>query len=199
MGERVHTGRRGGGADTRSLIQDAARRQFSELGYDRTSLRQVAQEAGVDPALVSHFFGTKEQLFRTVVGFPLNPSDGVAAVVAGPPDQAGLRLARFVLGALETESTRQRIIGLVRGAIAAPEAARLIREFLTLQLLVPVARHLHAGDAEYRASLVMSQIAGMILVRYIVAVEPLASCAPDEVAAALAPTLQRYLTGDIRG
>jgi AcrR family transcriptional regulator len=197
MAERTHTGRRKGGSGTRALIEAAARRQFSELGYERTSLRQVAQEAGVDPALVSHFYGTKQQLFLRVVQMPFVPDDVVVIIVTGAPEQAGLRLARFVVGLLEQEHTRILVLSLIRAALSEPEAVSLLRDVLTRQVLLPIAEHLDAGDAEFRASLVMSQIVGMILARYIVALEPLAMRAPGEIIAALAQTFQQYLTGDL--
>jgi AcrR family transcriptional regulator len=193
----MHTGRRKGGSDTRVLIEAAARRQFAELGYERTSLRQVALEAGVDPALVSHFYGTKQQLFRAVVQLTFEPAEAMAAIITGAPEQAGLRLAHFVVDLLEREPTRARVVSVIRAALTEPEAVGLVRDVLTRQVLLPIAQHLDAGDAEFRASLVMSQIVGLIMARYIAALEPLATRAPAEVIAALAPTLQRYLTGDL--
>lgn len=197
MAERPHTGRRKGGGDTRALIEAAARRRFSELGYERTSLRQVAQEAGVDPALINHFYGTKQQLFLRVVQLPFAPAEAVAAILTGAPEQAGLRVAQFVVGLLEQEDTRILILSVIRAALSKQDAVGLLRDVLTRQVLLPIAEHLDAGDAELRASLVMSQIVGVILARYIVALEPLATRAPAQVIAALAPTLQRYLTGDL--
>ena len=197
MAERVHTGRRKGGSDTRVLIEAAARRQFSELGYERTSLRQVALEAEVDPALVSHFYGTKQQLFRAVVQLTFQPTDAMAAIITGAPEQAGLRLAQFVVDLLEREPTRVRVVSVIRAALSEPEAVGMVRDVLTRQVLLPIAQHLDAGDAEFRASLVMSQIVGLIMARYIAALEPLAARVPADVVAALAPTLQRYLTGDL--
>lgn len=197
MADRIHTGRRKGGSDTRALIEAAARRQFAELGYDRASLRQIAQEAGVDPSLVSHFFGNKQQLFLRVVQLPFAPSEAVARITAGAPEQAGLRLARFVVGLLEREQTRLLIISVLRAALSEPEAAGLLRNVLIGQVLIPIAEHLAAGDAALRASLVMSQVGGLILARYIMALEPLVARTPAEVITMLAPTFQRYLAGDL--
>ena len=130
---------------------------------------------------------------------PFAPAEAVAAIAGGTPYQAGLRLARFVVGLLEQEHTRTRVISVIRAAMSEPEAVGLLRDVLTRQLLLPAAERLDAGDAELRAALVMSQIVGLIMARYIVALDPLATRAPDEVIAALAPTLQRYLTGDLAG
>ncbi len=187
-------GRRPGESGTRAAILAAARRQFSMLGYDRTSMRQVALEAGVDPTLVSHFFGDKQRLFLQVVELPFDPSAVLPTLLAGPRRQLGMRLAAFVLEVLESADGRARVLGLVRAATSEPEAARLVRELLTKELLVPLAAAIDDDEAEYRAGLVMSQIVGLTIARYIVAVEPLASTPVSKVCADIAPTIQRYLT-----
>lgn len=194
---RAHTGRRPGDSGTREAIETAARRQFAELGYDRTSLRQVAREAGVDPTLVSHFYGSKQKLFVTVVDLPFRPADVLPRLLEGDPAELGLRLAQFVLGVFEAEQSRGRVIGIVRSATSEPEAARLVRDKLTREVLTPLAEGLGVADAELRAGLLGSQVVGMIMARYIVAIEPLASRDAAEVAVAIAPNLQHYLTGDL--
>src|SRR4051794_4110195 len=120
-------GRRPGESGTRAAIADAARRQFAEFGFDRTSMRKVAQEAGVDPTLVSHFYGSKAQLFVAVMELPFDPTQAVQPLIAGPPEQAGDRLARFVLQVLESEEGRRRVVGILRAATSEPEAGRLVR------------------------------------------------------------------------
>jgi AcrR family transcriptional regulator len=192
-----HTGRRPGPNATQALIADTARKQFAELGYDRTSMRQVAIEAEVDPALVTHYFGTKLDLFLTVVELPVDPAALIEFVVGGALDGAGVRLATVLLDVLDDEVRRRPMVGMLRAATAEPEAARLVRDFLTRNMLVPIARRLKAEDPEYRAGLVMSQIAGMTLARYIVGIEPLASYPAERVAADLGVTLQRYLLGEL--
>jgi AcrR family transcriptional regulator len=197
MAVRAHSGRRPGDSGTREAIATAARRQFAELGYDRTSMRQVALEAGVDPTLVSHFHGSKRQLFLSVIELPFTPADVLPGLLAGDPQDLGTRLARFALGVLESEEGRSRMIGLIRAATSEPEAARVIRELITRELLTPLAEGIGSIDAPYRASLLASQFVGLAIARYVVAVEPLASRDPATVAADIAPTLQRYLTGDL--
>lgn len=199
MAVRAHSGRRPGDSGTREAILKAARRQFSEIGYDRTSMRQVAIEAGVDPTLVSHFHGSKQQLFLAVVELPFQPAEVLPDLMAGDPQETGTRLARFVLSVLESEQGRSRVVGLIRAATSEPEAARLIRELITRELLTPLAEGIGSDDAAYRASLLASQIVGLTLARYVVAVEPLASRDPADVADAIAPTLQHYLDGDLGG
>ena len=194
---RAHSGRRPGDSGTRDAILAAARRQFAELGYDRTSMRQVAIEAGVDPTLVSHFHGSKKQLFLAVVELPFQPAKVLPMLLAGDRQKIGARLARFALSVLESEQGRSRMIGLIRAATSEPAAAEVIRELITRELLIPLAEGIGSDDAAYRASLVASQIVGMAMARYIVAVEPLASRDPASVADAIAPTLQHYLTDDL--
>jgi AcrR family transcriptional regulator len=187
------SGRRPGDSGTREAILRAARRQFAELGYDRTSLRSIAIEAGVDPTLVSHFHGSKQQLFVTVVELPFDPAVVLPGLLAGDRDTVGLRLARFFIGVLESDEGRQRIAGLVRAAASEPEAARLLRELITREVFGPIAASLGTEDARLRASFVGSQLVGLVMARYVVAVEPLASCSPEAVVQTVAPVLQRYL------
>ncbi len=157
-------------------------------------MRQVALEAGVDPTLVTHFYGDKQRLFVEVVELPFDPAAVLPVLLAGPRRDLGRRLTDFVLGILEDPDGRDRVLGLVRAATSEPEAARLVRDLLTKELLVPLAATIDDDEAEYRAGLVMSQIVGLTIARYIVAVEPLASTPVTQVCADIAPTLQRYLT-----
>ncbi len=192
-----HTGRRPGPNTTRELIADTARKHFAALGYDRTSMRQVALAAGVDPALVTHYFGTKLDLFLAVVELPIDPVALIDHVVSGDADGAGARLATAVLDVLDDEVRRRPMVGMIRAATAEPEAARLVRDFLTRNLLVPIAQRLETDDPEYRAGLVMSQIVGVTLARSIVGIQSLAAQPRERIAADLGVTLQRYLLGDL--
>jgi AcrR family transcriptional regulator len=194
MTRRPSSGRRPGDSGTREAILQAARRQFAERGYDRTSLRSVALEAGVDPTLVSHFHGSKQQLFVTVVELPFDPAAVLPGVLTGDRSTVGVRLARFLVGMLESDDGRRRMTGLVRAAASEPEAARLVRELITRRVFAPIAESLGVDDAPLRASLVGAQVVGLVMARYVVAVEPLASADPAAVADAIAPNLQRLLT-----
>lgn len=191
------SGRRPGASGTREAIRAAAGRQFAEQGYDRTSMRSVAGEAGVDPALVAHFFGSKHQLFVHVMELPFDPERVVALVFAGEREQIGRRLADFLLATLEIPEARRRMTGLVRAAASEPEAARMVRELIAREVLARIVDALGVDDADLRASLLGSQVVGLIMARYVVAVEPLASLPAERVAAAIAPNLQRYLTGPL--
>jgi AcrR family transcriptional regulator len=187
------TGRRPGDSGTREAIQAAARRQFAELGFDRTSMRSVAIEAGVDPGLVKHYFASKSQLFVAVVELPVDPSLILPVLLEGDRAAIGERLARFLVGVFETEAGRRRITGIVRSAVSEPEAARMVKEMITTRLFTPIAEHLDADQPELRAAFVGSQTIGLVMARYIVGIEPLASASPDQVIAAIAPVYQRYL------
>ena len=194
---RRRSGRRGGDSGTRQAIEAAARRQFATVGYDRTTLRSVAAEAGVDSALVAYFFGSKAKLFVEVVELPFEPAYVLPRVFESGPDAAGERLAHTLLDGLENPDVRQRLVGLVRAAASEPEAATMVRELLGRRMGGQVLQDLGVTEGELRASLIGSQVVGLVMARYIVAVEPLASLPPAAVAAAIAPNLQRYLTAPL--
>jgi AcrR family transcriptional regulator len=183
---------------TREAILEAARTLFAQRGYDRTTVRGIARAADVDPSLVLHFFGSKQALFVATVELPFDPETEVPGILA-EPEQAGLRLARFVLGVLEDPDGRARITGIVRAAASEPAAAAALRELITRTVVGAIVRNLGSSDAELRATLVGSQIVGLVMARYVVGVEPLASLPADDVARAVAPNLQRYLTGPLDG
>jgi AcrR family transcriptional regulator len=191
------TGRRPGDSGTRQAILEAAGRQFSELGYDRTSMRSVAQEAGVDPALIVHFFANKSRLFVEAVGPPVDPQLLVDALSSTPLDQAGEQLARLFVAILDNPQARRRVTGLVRAAASEPEAARLVRDLVSREILTRVVEALGVDDGERRAALVGSQLIGLVMARVVVGVEPLVEMTAEEIVAALAPTLQRYLSGPL--
>jgi AcrR family transcriptional regulator len=188
-------GRRPGPSGTREGITRAARRQFAEAGYDRTTIRSIAAEAAVDPALVIHYFGSKQQLLLAVVELPFEPEDVLPRLLEGPRASVGERLARFVLGVLEDPDARAKWTGMIRAAASEPEAARMLRELLERRVFGPLAAALGSDDAALRANLVGSQVVGLIMARSIVAVEPIASVRAETIVSAIAPTLQRYLVG----
>jgi AcrR family transcriptional regulator len=196
---RPRSGRRPGTSGTREAIAEAARRNFGELGYERTTIRAIAGDAGVDPALVVHFFGSKQQLFLSVMDLPFPPEEVLPKILAGDRDRVGERLSRFIVGVLEDPTSRTVLTGMVRAAASEPEAARMLRELISRRVFAAIAASLGVDDAELRANLVGSQVVGLVVARYIVAVEPLASLDPDELVAAIGPNLQRYLVDDLDG
>jgi AcrR family transcriptional regulator len=187
-------GRPPGDSRTREAIAAAARRQFAELGYERTTIRGVAQEVGVDPALVHHFFDSKQRLFLSVTELPFQPEEALPAVLAGRRSEAGLRLARFTVGLWENPEARQILAGILRAAVSEPEAAQMARELATERIRDAISDSLGVDDALLRANLIASQSIGLLMARYILCVEPLASMAPDALIQAIAPTFQHYLT-----
>jgi AcrR family transcriptional regulator len=190
-------GRRPGSSGTREAIENAARRNFGELGYERTTIRAIAEEAGVDPALVVHFFGSKQQLFLAVIDLPFAPEEVLPSILAGDREGVGERFASFIVGVLENESARSVVTGMVRAAASEPEAARMLRDLISRRVFAAITASLGAEDAELRATLVGSQVVGLVVARYIVAVEPLASLDPERLVAAVAPNFQRYLVGSL--
>ena len=190
----TRTGRRPGPNATRDSILRAARRQFAEFGYDRTTMRSIASEAGVDPALVMRFYASKQRLFLLITRLPFDAATVIPELIRGPRGKTGERLARFIVGVLETEEGQAALTGMVRAAAAEPAAAGLLRELLSREVFTPLAESLGADDAALRANLAGLQIVGLIMARYVVAVEPLASLPGEQVAGLVAPTLQRYLT-----
>ena len=193
----ARTGRRPGVSGTREAILGAARRAFAEHGYQHATIRGVADLAGVDPALVHHYFGTKQELFVAAVQLPVNPVEQLMAVLDEDPGQAGRRMVETFLSVWDHAATQNPLLALVRSAVGDEHAAAMLREFITEEVLGQIAHRLGSADARLRATLVGSQIIGLAMARYIVKVEPLASAPPTQVMAAVGPTLQRYLTGDL--
>ncbi len=201
MARRV--GRRPGRQDTRGGIVAAAREVFAESGYDGASIRQIATHAGVDPALIHHYFGTKEQLFLAVVQPPVSPAELVPQIVVGDPAKLGERLVGTFLSVFESPVTAPAFEALIRGAFSNRVTGKLIREFFAVQVIRRVVRELgavvDAGELPLRANLAASQLLGLAATRYILKFDPIATAPRDVVIAAVAPTLQRYLTGDFAG
>jgi AcrR family transcriptional regulator len=193
----ARTGRRPGVSGTREAILGAARRAFAEHGYQHATIRGVADLAGVDPALVHHYFGTKQELFVAAVQLPVNPVEQLMAVLDEDPGQAGRRMVETFLSVWDHAATQNPLLALIRSAVGDEHAAAMLREFITEEVLGQIAHRLGGADAGLRATLVGSQIIGLAMARYIVKVEPLASAPPTQVVAAVGPTLQRYLTGDL--
>lgn len=190
-------GRRPGAPGTRDDILAAARELFAARGFDRTTVRAVASAAGVDPALVHHYFGSKRRLFAEAVQLPADPHDALASVYTAPTADLGRALATALL-ALWDSPHRDRVVAMFRARICSGESG-LLRTFLLDVALEPLLERIDvpAGTALLRAELVVSQMAGVMLARYVLELEPLASLPSDRVVDILAPTLQRYFTGEI--
>ena len=208
-GRSRRSGRRGGDSGTREAILAAARARFGDLGYDRTTIRKIAADAGVDAALVHHFYGNKEQLFAAAMRLPVNPREVLdAALAPGARDQdqsLGEHLLRTVLGVWEVAEMRATFLGLLRSAPTSEQAVVMLREFLAGAIIGPLAAAARqaapgaaAEDAGYRAALVASQVLGLGMTRYVLELPPLAQVSSEDLVAAMAPNLDRYLSGDLR-
>ena len=177
------SGRRPGNQDTKQSILDAARAVFAERGFDKASIRAIATEAKVDPALVHHYFGTK----------------GIHAMVPkaleGPRDQAGERLVRLVLSVWDSPAG-SAALAMFRSALSNEWTARLLREFVITQILRKAVAELTMDPAEapMRSALLATQIAGLVTIRYVLKIEPVASAPAESLVKAIAPNVQRFLT-----
>jgi AcrR family transcriptional regulator len=191
--KRRRPGRRPGTADTRGEILTAARRVFAEKGFDKATIRGIAREAGVDPALVHHYFDTKDGIFVEAMQLPMDPAVALPAVLAGPREEIGERLVRFVLTLTSDAQAREPVVALLRTAMANEQAVAMIREFLTQAVLGRVAEAL--GIPPVRLQVAFAQMFGVIMMRYILKLEPLASADLEELVEILSPTIQRYLDG----
>ncbi|MFE2419528.1 TetR family transcriptional regulator [Streptomyces hokutonensis] len=183
-------------ADTRDRILAAAREEFSERGYEKTSMRGIAKAAGVDSALVHHYFGTKDQVFAAAIEVAFAPAANAPdAVAEGPLDGVGERLTRFIFGVWENPATRKPLLAVVRSAVNNEAAAAVFRRLVVSQVLGRVAAQLELPDAELRAELAAAQLVGTAMLRYVIKVEPLASADPEQIIARIAPVVQGHLTG----
>jgi AcrR family transcriptional regulator len=194
-GPRRGPGRRPRGADTRGQILAAARSSFAARGYDATTLRGIAREVGVDPALVHHYFDGKEQLFVAAMELPFDPAVAVPAMLAGDDDLIGERFVRFFLMLWGDPVKREPFLALLRSAVSHQEAASMLREFVTAAILERAVALIDLPDARLRVEAAAAQMIGLAMVRYIVQAEPIASASDDQLVALLAPTIQCYLSG----
>lgn len=197
MPTQLPRGRRRGESATRAAIEAAARKRFAEVGYPRTTMRAIAADAGVDPRLISHFFGSKQELFVAVVELPFDPEPTFEAVLAGGGDDVGARLAEFILGVLEDPHARSTITGFIRAAASEVEAAEQIRDMIATRMLTPLARRVGADQPELRAAMVASQVVGLTFARHVVGIPALAAADRDVVGGLLARVFDVYLRGPL--
>jgi AcrR family transcriptional regulator len=189
-------GRPTGESGTREAIIEAARRQFGDLGYRRTTLRSVAAGAGVDARLVLHYFGSKQNLFLESVELPLDPQRVIELVFSRGIESVGRSAAEIMVGVLDEPRSRQALTGLLRAAVSEPEAAELIRRLLAERILTPIAQRVGGEQPELRASLVGSQLVGLATARHLVGLPSLLAATREQLIAALAPVIDHYLRGD---
>lgn len=191
------TARTPGEPPARERIVTSARAEFAARGFDKASIRGIARAAHVDPALVHHYFGSKEQVFEAAVENAFAPAlsapDAVAAVEL---EQAGERMVRFVFGLWENPATREPLLAIVRSAVNNETAARIFRGLVARNLVSRVAEAIPGPDPQQRVELAVAQLVGTALLRYVIKIEPLASADPEALIARLSPVVQHHLTGD---
>ncbi|HLZ95854.1 MAG TPA: TetR family transcriptional regulator [Candidatus Dormibacteraeota bacterium] len=187
----ARTGRRPGAGGTRDKILAAARAQFAKHGYDGATIRGIASAARVDPKLVLHYFDSKEGAFGAAIDFPFDPAAAIPALLEPGIEGLGVRIAEFFLEVWDSPAG-VRAHALVRSMVTSKSAARLMRDFVSKEVLARVARALELDQPQLRASLAASQLVGLAMLRYVLKVEPLASASGADVAAWIGPTLQRY-------
>lgn len=199
-------GRRAGESRTRETIGEAARAQFADHGYDGATIRGIAAAAGVDPALVHHYYGTKEALFAAAMRIPVVPSEVLTAALSdrqAGSEGFGAHLVRTALTLWESEGIKETFLGLLRSAVTSKQASVMLREFITDSILGTVARLTgldkqgRPAEAEYRAAMVATQMLGLAITRLVLGLPTVAGASVDELAATVGPSVDRYLTGDI--
>ena len=199
---RSRTGRRSGDSGSKAAILNAARVQFAEYGYNGATIRGIAAAARVDPALVHHFYGSKEKLFAAAMELPVTPSEAITAALARrqPGSSLGTHMVRSALALWESADMRGSFQAMLRSALTSEQAAASLRDFMAeaiLGTLASVADDANPDLTSFRAALVGSQMLGLAVSRYVLRLGPVADASPDELAAAIGPAVDRYLTGDI--
>jgi len=190
-------GRRPGGTDTKAALLEAAREVFAESGYDGATVRAIATRAGVDAAMVNHWFGSKEGLFvKAVMQLPFEPTELINALADGPADTLGQRIVRTFLTTWDSTGGGH-FTALIRSVSSQEQAAHLIHDFFIKQVFNRLAGSVNADQPLLRGSLVGSQMVGMGIARYVLKFEPVASADIETLVKAVAPNIQRYLTGDL--
>ncbi len=189
-------GRRRGAPDTRAAILAAARARFAEVGHAGASMRSIAAAAGVDPALLHHYFGSKDDLFVAALPLPVDPRTLVEEVVAGGRDGAAERLVRAFVTVWEDPDSRASLLALLRGTFE-PAGRRLVGRGLVPALLLPVGTGLGVDEPERRMSLVISQLIGVAVTRYLVGLDEIVALSAEEVVATYTPVVHRYLFDDL--
>ncbi|GAA4050202.1 TetR family transcriptional regulator [Nonomuraea soli] len=184
-------GRRPGAADTRGEILTAARKVFSEKGYDKATMRGIAREAGVDPALVHHYFANKEGVFAEALQLPVTPDVILPELLGAPRHELGERLVRLLLTVTSDPQAREPVIALMRSAMTNDQARETLREFMSSAMLFRVADALEVPHIRIEAA--FAQMFGIIMARYVLRLEPIASADLEEIVELVGPTLQRYL------
>ena len=190
--------------DSRAAIAEAASAEFAQKGYDSASIRGIARRAGVDAALVHHYFDSKAGLFAEVVRLPVRPDRIVRSAFDVPEERLGESLVRTVLTAWERTTVKSIGVSVLRSAVSDSAAGRLIRQYLLRELKGAIRdrveqRGIEPAEADLRATLVLTKMAGALIIRDVLELEPLVSLSADELTARLTPAVQGHLDGVAEG
>ncbi|MFE6615621.1 TetR family transcriptional regulator [Amycolatopsis sp. NPDC057786] len=188
----AQAGRRPGQTETREEILEAARRRFAEQGYDGATVRAIAADAGVNAALLHHFFGTKQRLFAASMNLPVDPGELVPRILEGPEEEIGERLVRAFLGLWQAPDGRAPFLAMIRSATTNEQVATMMRQFLERAVLARVAEA--RGVPKVRVAGIAAQMIGFALLRYVIGLPPLVNASEEEIVGMLAPVAQYYLT-----
>lgn len=191
-------GRRAGESGTRAAVLTAAKEAFGTQGYAATSVRGIARTAGVDPALVLHFFGSKDGLFEAALELPVDPAILVSGLLDGGVEDLGERIVTTFLTVWDDTPGQGPMLAMLRSAVSHIDSADMLRELLLRVMLRPIALKAGGKDPDTRAALMASQLLGLALTRYVLRFEPVASAPADALAKLIGPTLQRYLTAPLK-
>lgn len=187
------TGRRSGSPDTRAEILDGAKRVFGKVGYDRATVRGIATEAGVDPSLIYHYFGTKDQLFAASIDIPIPAAEALRSVFAADREDLGRRLAEAFFFVWEQEAARVSLLGILRSAMGGENrAVEAFRQFLTTSVLDQISPLIDGENPPLRALLMASHLVGVAMSRYVMRLEPIASAPVEDIVGLVAPRIQSY-------
>ncbi|ANN18838.1 TetR family transcriptional regulator [Amycolatopsis orientalis] len=192
--DRRRPGRWRSGAESKQRVLRVARELFDQNGYSGTTVRAIATAAGVDPAMVFYFFGTKQGLFGAVIEMSEHVPPAIESIFDGSLDTMGERIVRTLVENLD-KSDRAPLVMLTRSAPTDPKSEALLREFIDREITGRLAALLDTPDATRRAAMVNVQILGLAVARHIVRVEPIASASVDELATMFGPLVQQCLTG----
>ncbi len=188
-------GRRPGNPDTRATIIAAAEAEFAAKGFDRVSMRGIAKVAGVDPALVHHYFDSKDDVLLASLDVPFDPREVVPSMTREGVDGLGLRIASRFVSIWDDKDAQPRLVAILRASLSSDVALDMLRTGLVRMILGPISEVIDTPDAVLRAQLVASQLLGLGMTRYVLRIEPLASASSADVVARIGPALQRYIEG----
>jgi AcrR family transcriptional regulator len=197
MATEARAGRRRGNPDTRATILVAAQSEFADKGFDRVSMRGIARAAGVDPSLMYHYFGSKDAVLLASLDVPFDPREVIPALIRDGVPGLGDRIASRFLAIWDDPANQTRLVTVVRASMSSAAAQDLLTNGVARMVLGPIREIIATPEAALRTSFVASQLLGLAVARYVLRLEPLASAPSEVVAAAVGPTLQRYLDGDL--